>query len=88
MDLYSGPDSEYSELSESTAAQQIINNCNIDEDLKKRALKDISRMQGDTSYSDLLDYRNDEELGTAFNWFQSSLGPDFWQLVFNQLNGI
>ena len=87
-ELFDNPDSEYHELANSTAAQQIMNNCNIELELKDKALYDISKMQTDLSYSQLLGYRNDEELGTAFNWFQSELGGDFWQLIFNQLRGL
>jgi hypothetical protein len=86
MDLFSGPDSEYSRLAESTAAMQLINCNTIEEGLKKQALYDLSKMEGDISYSDLVEYKKDEPIGTAFLWWKSDRGHDFWQLIWEQLN--
>jgi hypothetical protein len=88
MNLFSGPDSEYSNLAESTAAMQLINCNEIEESLKKQALYDISKMEGDVSYSELVTYRKDLQLGVAFVWAKSDKGHEFWQVIFNQLNGL
>lgn len=88
MNLFSGPDSEYSNLAESTSAMQLINCNSIEESLKKQALYDISKMEGDVSYSDLVTYRKDYQLGEAFEWAKSDKGHEFWQVIFNQLNGL
>lgn len=85
-ELFSSPDSEYQHLSDSTVAMQIINSCTIDAALKKEALYDISKMQSDYGYATLVSYRNDRQIGFAFNWFCSDLGGDFWQRVWEQLN--
>ena len=87
MNLFSGPNSEYSNLAESTAAMQLINCNTIEESLKKEALYDISKMEGDVSYSDIVSYRKDHSIGEAFIWDKSDKGHDFWQVIFNQLNG-
>ncbi len=86
MELFSNPDSEFNNLASSTVATQIMECNNVVESLKKDALFDISKMQNDTSYGDLVYYREDEELGEAFIWENSELGGDFWQIIFNQLN--
>ena len=87
MNLFSGPDSEYNRLADSTAAMQLINSCTVEQSLKEMALKDISKMQSDNSYQTLVCYKNDEPVTGAFDWFKSDLGGDFWQRIYEQLNG-